>query len=598
MGRPALAGVLDLGVDELRELAAGVVGRDHQVLEGGAPVVALEKAEDPAHFAGDALVGCEQAVVRVDPGGGLVEVAGADVGVQHGLSVRDPGYEDQLGVHLETRHAVDDSDPLFLEAFRPVHVVGLVEPGLQLHDHGHPFAVAAGVDQGIDDLRVPRHPVQRHLDGTHLGVDGGLPQELDKVVEGLVRIVDQDVASPDGLEEGGRGVEVHMGQRRQRRRRELLRTDAREAHEVLEVVVPSAGDERAGLGIEAHLALQQLEQPPGDLVVVDETDRRPGPSLLEALGNLLDVALVKVVVEVEPRVPRDFDGVRLELVEGEDGEDVLQAIADHVVQQDHVLPVPRLGQDHETRQHVGGYLDQRVLGPAGLAAVEGDGQIDRLILQLRELSQMIDHQGDQGGPQLLLIELLDVGFLGGVELALPDDGDAVLLKLLEDVPIRAFEQRLLLQHDGVYLFQDRGRVLAHQAPRAGAELFETPEMGHTDAKELVEIGREDAEEAEPFQQRHRRIRGLLEDAAVERQPTDLLVPQRRTGLVLTGCHGKEAEETTTIASPLQYRNRTRTECAAGRGGRRGGFRTRPCSFRHRTVDGDGQGAASEWYRRS
>ena len=87
-GRPLPAFLISVSM-KLRELAAGVVGRDHQVLEAGPPVVALEKAEDPAHFAGDPLVGGEEAVIRVNPCGGLVEVAGADVGVQHGPSGGD-----------------------------------------------------------------------------------------------------------------------------------------------------------------------------------------------------------------------------------------------------------------------------------------------------------------------------------------------------------------------------------------------------------------------------------------------------------------------------------------------------------------------------
>ena len=64
----------------------------------------------------------------------------------------------------------------------------------------------------------------------------------------------------------------------------------------------------------------------------------------------------------------------------------------------------------------------------------------------------------------------------------------MLLELLEDASIRAFELRLLFQHERVDFLQNRGRVLAHESPGAGAELLETPEMGYPDAKELVEVG--------------------------------------------------------------------------------------------------------------
>ena len=48
-----------------------------------------------------------------------------------------------------------------------------------------------------------------------------------------------------------------------------------------------------------------------------------------------------------------------------------------------------------------------------------------------------------------------------------------------------------------------------------------------DHEELVEVGLEDGQELEPFQQRHLRVLSFLQDAAVELQPTQLAVDVER-----------------------------------------------------------------------
>src|SRR6516165_8506286 len=78
----------------------------------------------------------------------------------------------------------------------PLDVTLFVEPGLQLDQNRHFFAVLEGFQQGGDDRRFAAHPVESHLDGPHLGVASGLTQKLDDRLKGLVRMVEQDVFAP------------------------------------------------------------------------------------------------------------------------------------------------------------------------------------------------------------------------------------------------------------------------------------------------------------------------------------------------------------------------------------------------------------------
>ena len=58
-----------------------------------------------------------------------------------------------------------------------------------------------GVDQRVDDRRIAGRTVQRLLDGQHLRIGRGLRQErLHGRREGIVRVVQQDVALADGGE--------------------------------------------------------------------------------------------------------------------------------------------------------------------------------------------------------------------------------------------------------------------------------------------------------------------------------------------------------------------------------------------------------------
>src|SRR6185436_12627802 len=58
------------------------------------------------------------------------------------------------------------------------------------------------------------------------------------------------------------------------------------------------------------------------------------------------------------------------------------------------------------------------------------------------------------------------------------------------------------------------------------------QRGHADTEEFFQIGRTDADELEPFDQRHFRVGGFLEHTLVERKPADLTVDQWSAGHVL------------------------------------------------------------------
>ena len=119
-----------------------------------------------------------------------------------------------LAVGLEARAAVDDVSAYLLERAGPADIRLLVEARLELHEDRHLLAVLDGRAQRVRDGRGRAHPVERHLDRAHRGIDGGRAHEARHGVEGVVGMVGQDVSRTDGVPDVRRALEGGDGPRR------------------------------------------------------------------------------------------------------------------------------------------------------------------------------------------------------------------------------------------------------------------------------------------------------------------------------------------------------------------------------------------------
>ena len=180
-------------LDQLEQARPQVARRDDERVVVVAAAVAGEVVEQLGDVGADVVVAREDAEVLVQPGRLGVVVAGADVAVAAQLVAVVADDQHALGVGLQPDHAVHDVDAGALELLGPVDVGGLVEAGLELDEHGDLHAALGGPDQAADDRAVAAGAVQRHLDGLHPGVVGGLVDErLGAGREALVRVVDED----------------------------------------------------------------------------------------------------------------------------------------------------------------------------------------------------------------------------------------------------------------------------------------------------------------------------------------------------------------------------------------------------------------------
>ena len=78
-----------------------------------------------------------------------------------------------------------------------------VEAGPELDAYRDFLAGAGRRDERVHERRLRPGAVQRLLDGQHVGVGGGLADEVDHRGERLEGVVQKDVAGRDRLEDAG-----------------------------------------------------------------------------------------------------------------------------------------------------------------------------------------------------------------------------------------------------------------------------------------------------------------------------------------------------------------------------------------------------------
>ena len=209
---------LDRALDLAQEPLAHVVGGDDRLAVVGRARDARQRVEQLGHVLGDLAVRREEAEVLVQARRLGVVVAGADVHVVAHAAALAAHHEQRLRVRLQPGQAVHDVRARLLQRARPADVAALVEARLQLDEADGLLAALGRLDQRRDQRRVVRGAVHGHLDREHVGIAHRLLDEaLDAGREGVVRVVDEDVAGAHRRHQvGGPVLAVREGGRRSR----------------------------------------------------------------------------------------------------------------------------------------------------------------------------------------------------------------------------------------------------------------------------------------------------------------------------------------------------------------------------------------------
>ena len=339
VGGKTLLRIGDLGAYQARQGVAQVVRRHEQLVELDRHEWGRDEVEHLLDLPGQFRTRGEQQHVGVAAGVALVEVAGAyhRVAAGGGLDVGE------LAVDLETLDSVDHLDAGVAHLAAPDDVALFVEARQQLNHHRDGLAVVGSRDKRLHDLGVLRQAVERYLYRLDLGRHGGLPEQLQIGVEGMVGHVDEAVRGGDDLEKPGNAAVLprHRGppgaehvERPALRVLEVAAAAVGEGHEVAVVVIAAAWHHGV-VGREPELAHDPPEQVRGHLAVVHDPQGLAGAARRKALLDLLHLALVEVVVDLHLGVARELEGICLPAVESEADEELVHHQAENVVERDH-----------------------------------------------------------------------------------------------------------------------------------------------------------------------------------------------------------------------------------------------------------------------
>jgi len=474
-------------------------------------------------------------------------------------------HEGCLGVHLEAGQAVDHDGARLLEAGGPGDVALLVEAGLHLDEDGYLLAVARRPREGPHDGRVARGAVEGHLDREDGRVHGGLVEEVDDGIEGLVGKVEELVLPPDLVPD--RDALRGRGDADGRPGLEFQALDAGEGGGALALGELEEILELEGTIHRVEIFMLEAEARPDALgeglgVRRDAEAHRigilpVGEDLLHR-GEEVDVAVlvhadVRVAGHLEEEALPDSvageeagaEGGHNVVDEGEAETRALRGKADEPLKVGRHLDegedlLPRIFAMRASDIVAGDILASRILASRILASEEKgrvDAQVARRGEDVLPVLSGLHAQGGEGGSDALGEVALEPTALGGAPARGAHDGEALVGEGGEYLPEEAV---VLSAHDLADPLGYGGEGFGGGEPgRVALDLARTGpglERGHAHHEELVEIRGHDDEELEPLEEGRALIEGLLQDAGVELYPGELPVEEKLR------CHAKPLDQ--------------------------------------------------------
>ena len=187
--------------------------------------------------------------------------------------------------------------------------------------------------------------------------------------------------------------------------------------------------------------------------------------------------------------------------------------------------------DHP-RQGAGSLHDRRSgIAPESVAALELHGEIQALVEHARKGMRRIEadrREERDHFPQEIVVQ---PGALFPSPLRLGEEAHALLRELRKNFLV---EQPILLRDQRMSALADQGENLRRRRLSGNrylvAEADALFQLGDADLEELVQVARQDAQEAQPLQRRKPPVLGLGEHALVERQDGELAREELRLDL--------------------------------------------------------------------
>ena len=253
---------------------------------------------------------------------------------------------------------------------------------------------------------------------------------------------------------------------------------------------------------------------------------------LQRLAQVLDFFLV----DPQIRVARDAELRVVHHVTA--GEELVQMrVHDRRKQHEGVVGSGHLPRHVDHTRHQPGRLDDRHggLAPESVSPRELDDEVQALVDHLRKRVCRVEADRGEQRPDLVLKIFGDPGPLCRVAVGVVQHPYARRVERWEDMPV---EHAVHLGDQSLCTFANLAQVgpelLQRHSDQRSLQAQLLAQARDPDLEELVEVAAHDAEEAQPLEQRSRRILGERKHPAVERQDRQLAIDCRWIGLPALG----------------------------------------------------------------
>ena len=438
-------------------------------------------------------------------------VAGAEVDVAPQSSPLPAHHQNHLAVRLVAGNAVDDMRARLLQTIGQFDIGRLVEPRPEFDHHHHFLAGPGGLYQAVHQRRVRAGPVQRLLDGEHVGIDSGTVEEVHDRREGLVGMVQQDVALGDGVEYV-RGLDQYLGDARGEGGILQLRRVDEVVHRQQALEVDRAVHLVQVFAAQLEVFQQVLREFVGAIVRRLKAHRSAVPALEQLPFQRPDQVVDLLVVQIEVAVAGDPELVTA--VDGQPGKELVGEVMNDGRQKYEIRSTGAgqvRGEPNEPRQRPGRLNDGAMpLAAEGVLSVQADDEVEALVENARYRARGIEGRWAEHRHHFGVKVVLEPTALFVAPFVPPNEPNAGPGKLRNEIavqyPVLFGDQLIRLVRQDPQHFRRRHGLRADGRRADRQALFQARDAN---LEKLVQVGGGDAQELEPFQQRDRLVPGLL-----------------------------------------------------------------------------------------
>ena len=250
-----------------------------------------------------------QSYIRINLGCLLVEISRTDVRIAPdrlplGIVTQ---HQCQFRMHLQSRYTEKNLNPCLAHQFGSRQIVLLIKTRLQFHKHRYPLAVLSCRNQGIDHLRMLGHTILGNHDLTAHRIVNRLIQETDKMIETVIRIMQEQVLPGNTPVHEMRTFQSFQPHGSRFPERLYFRVRIRQVRQILQVQVPVSRHQF----LRTHLKRlhQKRQKVSRHVPVVHKTGNGTDFPFLDLLLQLLHHVFGRHIVHKDIGIPRNLAAI-------------------------------------------------------------------------------------------------------------------------------------------------------------------------------------------------------------------------------------------------------------------------------------------------